>query len=181
MIFIFSLTNSLIPSRPIRVRPSISSWRNDRDLITFSRVRSFIFNELPHHSLSLSLSFFYFMAGNRGPLNVTIVQVGRGNGGGGDGGSDLLRLEPPLDLRPVPSPLSDTSTTLQSDNNDTLAGGERSISRYIRFKDHWYLSQLYLVLNSANLRHLFSLSSHIRFKCQKRKLVHIFLTLYTLS
>ncbi|XP_072747538.1 uncharacterized protein [Anoplolepis gracilipes] len=62
-------------------------------------------------------------AGNRGPLNVTIVQVGRGNGGGGDGGSDLLRLEPPPDLRPVPSPLSDTSTTLQSDNNDTLTGG----------------------------------------------------------
>lgn len=58
---------------------------------------------------------------------MTIVQVGRGNGGGGDGGSDLLRLEPPSDLRPVPSPLSDTSTTLQSDNNDTLAGGERSI------------------------------------------------------
>lgn len=75
------------------------------------------------------------MAGNRGPLNVTIVQVGRGNGGGGDGGSDLLRLEPPSDLRPVPSPLSDTSTTLQSDNNDTFAGGERNISRYIRFKD----------------------------------------------
>jgi hypothetical protein len=63
--------------------------------------------------------------GNRGPLNVTIVQVGRGNGGSGDGGSDLLRLEPPLDLRPTPSPLSDTSATLQSDNNDTLAGGEK--------------------------------------------------------
>jgi len=56
---------------------------------------------------------------------VTIVQVGRGNGGGGDGGSDLLRLEPPSDLRPAPSPLSDTSTTLQSDNNDILAGGEK--------------------------------------------------------
>jgi len=56
---------------------------------------------------------------------VTIVQVGRGNGGGGDGGSDLLRLEPPSDLRPAPSPLSDTSTTLQSDNNDTLAGGKK--------------------------------------------------------
>ncbi|XP_071567186.1 uncharacterized protein [Temnothorax nylanderi] len=61
--------------------------------------------------------------GNRGPLNVTIVQVGRGNGGGGDGGSELLRLEPPSDLRPAPSPLSDTSATLQSDNNDTLVGG----------------------------------------------------------
>lgn len=64
-------------------------------------------------------------AGNRGPLNVTIVQVGRGNGSGEDGGSDLLRLEPPSDLRPAPSPLSDTSATLQSDNNDTLAGGEK--------------------------------------------------------
>ncbi|XP_067208323.1 potassium voltage-gated channel subfamily KQT member 1-like [Linepithema humile] len=61
--------------------------------------------------------------GNRGPLNVTIVQVGRGNGGGGDGGSDLLRLEPSPDLKPAPSPLSDTSTTLQSDNIDTLTGG----------------------------------------------------------
>ncbi|XP_048262887.1 potassium voltage-gated channel subfamily KQT member 1 isoform X9 [Bombus affinis] len=61
--------------------------------------------------------------GNRGPLNVTIVQVGKGNGGGGDGGSDLLRLEPPSDLRPTPSPLSDTSATLQSDNNDTFSGG----------------------------------------------------------
>lgn len=61
--------------------------------------------------------------GNRGPLNVTIVQVGRGNGGSGDSGNDLLRLEPPSDLRPAPSPLSDTSTTLQSDNNDTLVGG----------------------------------------------------------
>lgn len=56
---------------------------------------------------------------------MTIVQVGRGNGGGGDGGSDLLRLEPPSDLRPAPSPLSDTSTTLQSDNNDTLVGGRK--------------------------------------------------------
>lgn len=57
---------------------------------------------------------------------MTIVQVGRGNGGGGgDGGSDLLRLEPPSDLRPAPSPLSDTSVTLQSDNNDTFPGGKR--------------------------------------------------------
>lgn len=55
---------------------------------------------------------------------MTIVQVGKGNGGGGDGGSDLLRLEPPSDLRPTPSPLSDTSATLQSDNNDTFSGGE---------------------------------------------------------
>lgn len=67
---------------------------------------------------------------------MTIVQVGRGNGGGEDGGSDLLRLEPPSDLRPAPSPLSDTSATLQSDNNDTLAGGERSAPSYYgaRFK-----------------------------------------------
>lgn len=71
------------------------------------------------------------MVGNRGPVNVTIVQVGRGNGGGGDGGNDLLRLEPPSDLRPVPSPLSDTSATLQSDNNDTLVGGERKNYRNI--------------------------------------------------
>lgn len=76
------------------------------------------------HSLSFFLSFC-FTIGNRGPLNVTIVQVGRGNGGSGDSGNDLLRLEPPSDLRPAPSPLSDTSTTLQSDNNDTLVGGEK--------------------------------------------------------
>lgn len=71
------------------------------------------------------------MVGNRGPLNVTIVQVGRGNGGGGDGGSDLLRLEPPSDLRPAPSPLSDTSATLQSDNNDTLVGGKKKYITYV--------------------------------------------------
>lgn len=61
---------------------------------------------------------------------MTIVQVGRGNGGGGDGGSDLLRLEPPSDLRPAPSPLSDTSATLQSDNNDTLVGGKKKVSYF---------------------------------------------------
>ncbi|XP_076378342.1 uncharacterized protein LOC117218267 isoform X1 [Megalopta genalis] len=61
--------------------------------------------------------------GNRGPLNVTIVQVGKGNGASADGGNDLLRLEPPTDLRPpTPSPLSDTSATLQSDNNDAFSG-----------------------------------------------------------
>ncbi|XP_043525143.1 potassium voltage-gated channel subfamily KQT member 1-like, partial [Frieseomelitta varia] len=65
----------------------------------------------------------YGILGNRGPLNVTIVQVGKGNGGSGDGGSDLLRLEPPSELRPAPSPLSETSATLQSDNNDTFSGG----------------------------------------------------------
>lgn len=68
-----------------------------------------------------------FTTGNRGPL--TIVQVGKGNGGGGDGGSDLLRLEPPSDLRPTPSPLSETSATLQSDNNDTFSGGEAILYR----------------------------------------------------
>ncbi|XP_046626625.1 potassium voltage-gated channel subfamily KQT member 1 isoform X8 [Neodiprion virginianus] len=68
--------------------------------------------------------------GNRGPLSVTIVQVG-GNGGnvgtsgGGVGGGtgDLLGLEPPSDLKPAASPLSDISATLQSDNNDTYTGG----------------------------------------------------------
>lgn len=59
---------------------------------------------------------------------MTIVQVGRGNGSGGDGGSDLLRLEPPSDLRPI----CDTSATSQSDNNDTLAGGE-SLRPYYTF------------------------------------------------
>lgn len=110
------------------------------------------------------------MVGNRGPLNVTIVQVGRGNGGGGDGGSDLLRLEPPSDLRP--SPLSDTSTTLQSDNNDTLASGkQQNISLYITFVStiadaivlkasviiirmfHYFNAQiLYYLLNVINYR-----------------------------
>lgn len=71
-----------------------------------------------------SLRLLCFTTGNRGPLNVTIVQVGKGNGGGGDGGSDLLKLEPLSDLRPTPSPLSDTSVTLQSDNNDAFSGGE---------------------------------------------------------
>ncbi|XP_046432832.1 potassium voltage-gated channel subfamily KQT member 1 isoform X8 [Neodiprion fabricii] len=68
--------------------------------------------------------------GNRGPLSVTIVQVG-GNGGnvgtsgggGGGGTGDLLGLEPPSDLKPAASPLSDISATLQSDNNDTYTGG----------------------------------------------------------
>ncbi|XP_025602457.1 potassium voltage-gated channel subfamily KQT member 1-like [Athalia rosae] len=73
--------------------------------------------------------------GNRGPLSVTIVQVG-GNGGnvgssglgnaggcGGGGTGDLLGLEPPSsDLKPAASPLSDISA-LHSDNNDTYTGG----------------------------------------------------------
>ncbi|XP_043268986.1 potassium voltage-gated channel subfamily KQT member 1-like [Venturia canescens] len=59
--------------------------------------------------------------GNRGPLNVTIVQVGGGNGS--SAGNDLLGLEPPVELKPSPSPLSETSATLPSDNNDTFTGG----------------------------------------------------------
>ena len=67
---------------------------------------------------------FICHAGNRGPLNVTIVQVGGGNvgGGGGGGNNDLLGLEPPSDLKPAVSPISDTSATLQSDNNETFTG-----------------------------------------------------------
>lgn len=76
--------------------------------------------------------FFKFHLGNRGPLSVTIVQVGgngsnvdsSGGGGGGGGTGDLLGLEPPSDLRPAASPLSDISATLHSDNNDTYTGGE---------------------------------------------------------
>lgn len=75
--------------------------------------------------------FFFYGAGNRGPLNVTIVQVGKGNGSGGNGGSDLLRLEPPSDLKP--SPVSDTSVTLPSDNNDTLTGGEKYIYTWLLY------------------------------------------------
>ncbi|XP_051159408.1 uncharacterized protein LOC127280461 [Leptopilina boulardi] len=60
-------------------------------------------------------------AGNRG-LNVTIVHVGGENGSGGGGSNDLLSLEPPSDLKPAVSPISDTSATLQSDNNDTFTG-----------------------------------------------------------
>lgn len=59
--------------------------------------------------------------GNRG-LNVTIVHVGGENGSGGGGSNDLLSLEPPSDLKPAVSPISDTSATLQSDNNDTFTG-----------------------------------------------------------
>lgn len=79
---------------------------------------------------------------------MTIVQVGRGNGGG-DGGSDLLRLEPPSDLRPAPSPLSDTSTTLQSDNNDTLVSGKQKkkiLLYYIRFKNCQHFSEALVII-----------------------------------
>lgn len=64
---------------------------------------------------------FICHVGNRG-LNVTIVQVGGENGGGGSNSNDLLSLEPPSDLKPAVSPISDTSATLQSDNNDTFTG-----------------------------------------------------------
>ncbi|KAK0165479.1 hypothetical protein PV328_003986 [Microctonus aethiopoides] len=57
---------------------------------------------------------------NRGPLNVTIVQVSGGNGSGG--GNEYLGAEPTLELKPTPSPLSETSATLASDNNDTFTG-----------------------------------------------------------
>ncbi|XP_044594645.1 uncharacterized protein LOC123272073 [Cotesia glomerata] len=60
--------------------------------------------------------------GNRGPLNVTIVQVGSGGNGSGRG-SEFLGLESTGELKPNPSPLSETSATLQSDNNDTFTGG----------------------------------------------------------
>ncbi|XP_063984285.1 potassium voltage-gated channel subfamily KQT member 1-like [Diachasmimorpha longicaudata] len=60
--------------------------------------------------------------GNRGPLNVTIVQVGGSNNNGSGGGHEYLGLDA-AELRPVPSPLSETSTTLPSDNNDTFTGG----------------------------------------------------------
>ncbi|XP_011311283.1 potassium voltage-gated channel subfamily KQT member 1 isoform X5 [Fopius arisanus] len=60
--------------------------------------------------------------GNRGPLNVTIVQVGGGNNNGSGGGHEYLGLDT-AELKPVPSPLSETSTTLPSDNNDTFTGG----------------------------------------------------------
>ncbi|XP_053598418.1 potassium voltage-gated channel subfamily KQT member 1-like [Microplitis demolitor] len=60
--------------------------------------------------------------GNRGPLNVTIVQVGSGGNGSGRG-SEFLGLESMAELKPTPSPLSETSATLQSDNNDTFTGG----------------------------------------------------------
>lgn len=48
--------------------------------------------------------------------------MGGENGSGGGGSHDLLSLEPPSDLKPAVSPISDTSATLQSDNNDTLTG-----------------------------------------------------------
>ena len=47
--------------------------------------------------------------------------MGGGNGGVG-GGNDLLGLEPPSDLKPAASPISDTSATLTTDNNDTFTG-----------------------------------------------------------
>ncbi|OXU20905.1 hypothetical protein TSAR_012633 [Trichomalopsis sarcophagae] len=61
--------------------------------------------------------------GNRGSLNVTITQVGVGpsSNAGQPKSSDLFHLEPTVDVRPTPSPLSDT-TTLQSDNVDALTG-----------------------------------------------------------
>lgn len=82
---------------------------------------------------------------------MTIVQVGKGNGGSGDGGSDLLRLEPPSELRPAPSPLSDASATLQSDNNDTFSGGETLRLLFLPFffslnAFEYYLPLRYLLL-----------------------------------
>ncbi|XP_014211544.1 potassium voltage-gated channel subfamily KQT member 1-like isoform X1 [Copidosoma floridanum] len=59
--------------------------------------------------------------GNRGSLNVTITQIGSAGGGHGLGKSDLFHLDPGVDARPTPSPLSDT-TTLPSDNVDTFTG-----------------------------------------------------------
>ncbi|XP_044012984.1 potassium voltage-gated channel subfamily KQT member 1-like [Aphidius gifuensis] len=58
--------------------------------------------------------------GNRGPLNVTIVKVGGGNGS--SGGNEFLGLDS-TELKPIPSPLSETSVTLPSDNNDTVTSG----------------------------------------------------------
>jgi len=125
---------------PISVGSDLSKkkWSFFYLLSFFLSALFIIYHQAIYNRLSFSLFFFFFFFFcNRGPLNVTIVQVGRGNGSGGDGGSDLLRLEPPSDLRPSPSPLSDTSTTLQSDNNDTLAGGERAVPRAVwtRLKD----------------------------------------------
>lgn len=65
----------------------------------------------------------FILTGNRGPLNVTIVQVGSGGNGSGRG-SEFLGLESMAELKPTPSPLSETSATLQSDNNDTFTGGK---------------------------------------------------------
>ncbi|KAK0081636.1 hypothetical protein PV325_011842 [Microctonus aethiopoides] len=64
-------------------------------------------------------------SGNRGPLNVTIVQVSGGNGSGG--GNEYLGAEPTLELKPTPSPLSETSATLASDNNDTFTGMDSEV------------------------------------------------------
>lgn len=76
-------------------------------------------NKNPFFLLFIIVVFEF--TGNRGPLNVTIVQVGGGNGS--NAGNDLLGLEPPTELKPSPSPLSETSATLPSDNNDTFTGG----------------------------------------------------------
>lgn len=110
---------------------------------------------------------------------MTIVQVGRGNGGGGDGGSDLLRLEPPSDLRPAPSPLSDTSTTLQSDNNDTLVGGEKKkcITYYIIFCFKNYCQSIKKLLACI----IFSFDKSKSLVLVKRKFLTIFIHCYEYS
>lgn len=54
-------------------------------------------------------------------MNVTIVKVGGGNGS--SGGNEFLGLDS-TELKPIPSPLSETSVTLPSDNNDTVTSGK---------------------------------------------------------
>lgn len=56
-------------------------------------------------------------------MNVTIVKVG-GGGNGSSGGNEFLGLDPTTELKPIPSPLSETSVTLPCDNNDTVTSGE---------------------------------------------------------
>jgi hypothetical protein len=73
---------------------------------------------------------FLCTAGNRGSLNVTITQIGDRPGGNAATKSDLFHLEPGPEVRPTPSPLSDT-TTLQSDNVDGLAGTSRGLRKRV--------------------------------------------------
>lgn len=107
---IFKLTD-IRPSDDVRIVWLILIWNSSphpSQLVTYNSICI-----LKRHPRNVS--------GNRGPLNVTIVQVGGGNGSGV--GSDLLGLEPPAELKPSPSPISETSATLQSDNNDTFTSG----------------------------------------------------------
>lgn len=99
-------------------------WKTVRSLLNLTKpFPTIYFQSIDHNGIYLRSFCTFCSPGNRGPLNVTIVQVGGGNNNGGGGGGEYLGLDTP-ELKPIPSPLSETSATLPSDNNDTFTGGK---------------------------------------------------------